>query len=186
MEKPELEGICSQPLDDSNVTSGEQADSLESGNLLNPELKGDGHDRGLQEGRIAEKAPAISCTFPSVMSKVFIFLMGIIGLLSFINLKEHKEGHGTFKTTMLFYVVYYIENFAVVILIIFQSLSMGVTDWVYCLFAVPVGLLCHVIFVFLFYSFFHPKNTMCPPIKLHCCCLNSKKRKQSLPINTGT
>ena len=104
-----------------------------------------------------------SCS--SVLSKLFIFLMGLIGLFSFMNLKEGS----TFKTAMLYYMVYYIENIVMVVFIIVTSSSTGGTSWDYCLFAVPVGLLCHVLLIFLFYSFCHPLNSSYIPMELTFC-----------------
>ena len=138
---PKFEGICPQPKARSEHDKGRRERSkISSSSICSPD---DG-----------------SCS--SVLSKLFIFLMGLIGVFSFMNLKEGS----TFKTAMLYYVVYYSENIVMVVLIIVKSSSTEGTSWDYCLFAVPVGLICHVLLIFLFYSFCHPSNSSFTPIEL--------------------
>ena len=90
--------------------------------------------------------------------------MGVLGLFSYINLKEGK----TFKTATLYYLVYYIENIIMLVLIIIHSTTSDITNWEFCLFVIPMGLL-HLLLNFSFYLLFHPSNTVCPPMEIHCC-----------------
>ena len=164
-DKPELEGICTQPLDED--IRKKRSGSPDQKRLLEPVASnGSGAEVKIEDENIDKETPSSTCSFPSIMSKAFILVMGLIGVLSFINL---KEGH-TFKTSILFYVVFYVENIVMVAVIIVLSMSSGMVPWVYCLFSVPVGLLLHVVFVFVFYSFCHPTNSICPPMKVFCCC----------------
>ena len=154
-DRPRLEGICTQPVDE----------NTDQNLLLAQEVANDGkqNDRMPSE----QESPSV-CTCPSLMANIFIILTGIIGVFSYINLKEGN----TLRTSMLFYVVFYIENILVTALVIYMSVSTVMVAWVYCLFAVPVGLFLHVVVVFIFYSFCHPTNTVCPPLNrcCRCCC----------------
>ncbi|KAK3093112.1 hypothetical protein FSP39_011207 [Pinctada imbricata] len=128
---PELEGICTQPLEENERT--DQKRLLEV-SLSAADQTGVADDTITDDtGRTNDASPK-GCSFPWVMSKAFICLMGFVGVLSFVNLKEGK----TKKTAFVFYIVYYLENIVMVALILWYSLSYNmVTGWVYCLFAVP-------------------------------------------------
>ena len=124
---PKFDGICPQP----DVRQEQDKDRKEGSDISSSSIC---------------SSDNASCS--SVLSKLFIFLMGLIGVFSFMNIKEGS----TFKTAMLYYVVYYIENIVIVVLIIVKSSSTGGTSWDYLSVCRPsrIALSCAFDFPFLF------------------------------------
>ena len=91
----------------------------------------------------------------SSLRQLFVLMMSYLGLLSFVNLFEGK----TRRPACIFYVVFYIENIVITGLLIWYASSNGMfSDWFHALWTMPFGLLCHVLFAALFYTWFHPNK----------------------------
>ncbi|KAK3089517.1 hypothetical protein FSP39_004230 [Pinctada imbricata] len=89
------------------------------------------------------------------LNKLFILMMSYIGLFSFINLVEGKSK----KPAAIFYFVFYFENLLMTSIILWYSVSnKAVTWWTYTLWSVPIGIVCHVVFLSVFYECLHPNK----------------------------
>ena len=173
LDKPKLTGICSQPRNKNKDIVNEDVGNADQRNSLSIASCDESQENQHQEEHVDENATLSPGTFKIIMSHIFILLMGIIGIFSFVNLKDESS----FKRTMFYYAVFYTEN--IVIVIVVRSLSAAEVDSEYSLLAIIVGLLCHVVFIFIFYFFCHPTNPLCPHMTLHCCCCVSNNKNEN-------
>ncbi|KAK3090755.1 hypothetical protein FSP39_014354 [Pinctada imbricata] len=87
------------------------------------------------------------------LQHLFVFMMSYLGLFSFVNLFEGK----TRRPAAIFYSVFYVENIVMTCLLLWYLVTYNMyVGWVYVLWAMPIGLVCHAISGTLFYEVFHP------------------------------
>ncbi|XP_071129550.1 XK-related protein 7-like [Mytilus edulis] len=84
---------------------------------------------------------------------LFLVLCSYINIFCFINVTGGK----TFKKRLMFYILFYIENIVMVALSWYKT-QMNQSYLVYTLLIAPVGFVCHMLFLLLYYKLFHPNN----------------------------
>ena len=94
----------------------------------------------------------------------FIVAVGFTQIFAFMNV---CEGHTRYRA-MLYYLVFYCENFTFLALWILVPLN-DIPDWMVYVFGavIPVGFVLHLICQLMYYSFCHPKRD-----DINCCIWN--------------
>lgn len=84
---------------------------------------------------------------------LFLVLCSYINIFCFINV----SGGRTLKTRLIFYILFYTEN-AIMTSLVWYRTKMDQSYLAYTLLVVPVGFVCHLSFLALYYKLFHPKH----------------------------
>lgn len=95
--------------------------------------------------------------YSQILRDMFLLLISFISVFCFINLTDGS----TWRRKLLYYIVFYVENFVILGLVVFfmETGSIVYSPWWYTAFSVVPGLVLHVIFMVVYYKFFHPTKT---------------------------
>ena len=84
---------------------------------------------------------------------LFLILCSYINIFCFINV----TGGRTFNKRFIYYILFYTEN-AVMVVLVWYKMQPHKSCIAFTLLIMPVGFVCHLSFLLLYYKLFHPNN----------------------------
>ena len=84
---------------------------------------------------------------------LFLILCSYINIFCFINV----TGGRTFNKRFIYYILFYTEN-AVMVVLVWYKMQPHKSYIAFTLLIMPVGFVCHLSFLLLYYKLFHPNN----------------------------
>ena len=97
--------------------------------------------------------------------------MGFMALFSFVFMfcYVHLEAGKTFKRALVYYIVFYVQNFVIMALVLQLWTRIHTNTWSYLVLTVPPGFVFHLIIVLLYYKCLHPDVEGSYLKKYRCC-----------------
>lgn len=84
---------------------------------------------------------------------LFLILCSYINIFCYINV----TGGRTFNKRFIYYILFYTEN-AVMVILVWYKMQSHKSYIAFTLLIMPVGFVCHLSFLLLYYKLFHPNN----------------------------